>query len=222
MSGILRRTLFTRAAAAVVASAVPEGLLSIANYDEAALQVYNQIKQRVPLASEGEDADAVVVFSGDIRRLAAALQITKAHHKLFFTALSDPLYGWRDLVNYLCHNKLIDFKKIEVEPRNVVIDYKARNTVQNAQETRNWLAEQRDPKIGKIIVVSSETHVPRCHLELARVIPPDVCMKFYPYYAPDTPACEYFVEGRKLMRQLSLYENLKIPDLNWVPDFRSG
>jgi uncharacterized SAM-binding protein YcdF (DUF218 family) len=58
----------------------------------------------------------------------------------------------------------------------VDIDKKARNTIDNATETAQWVALHR---YGSVIVVTSNYHMPRALAELARALP-DVTLIPYP------------------------------------------
>jgi len=58
----------------------------------------------------------------------------------------------------------------------VDIDKEARNTIDNATETAEWVALHR---YGSIIVVTSNYHMPRALAELARALP-DVTLIAYP------------------------------------------
>jgi uncharacterized SAM-binding protein YcdF (DUF218 family) len=58
----------------------------------------------------------------------------------------------------------------------VDIDKEARNTIDNATETAQWVALHR---YGSIIVVTSNYHMPRALAELARALP-DVTLIPYP------------------------------------------
>ncbi|HYJ59825.1 MAG TPA: YdcF family protein [Methyloceanibacter sp.] len=61
----------------------------------------------------------------------------------------------------------------------VDIDKQARNTIDNATETSEWVAQHR---YGSIIVVTSNYHMPRALAELARVMP---AVRLIPYPVVD-------------------------------------
>jgi uncharacterized SAM-binding protein YcdF (DUF218 family) len=61
----------------------------------------------------------------------------------------------------------------------VDIDKEARNTIDNATETAEWVAVHR---YGSLIVVTSNYHMPRALAELARAMPG---VKFFPYPVVD-------------------------------------
>jgi uncharacterized SAM-binding protein YcdF (DUF218 family) len=61
----------------------------------------------------------------------------------------------------------------------VDIDKEARNTIDNATETAEWVALH---KYGSLIVVTSNYHMPRALAELARAMPE---VQFFPYPVVD-------------------------------------
>ncbi|MBZ0215933.1 MAG: YdcF family protein [Fimbriimonadaceae bacterium] len=119
-----------------------------------------------------ENADAIVALTGGATRIedalgllrdnrAERLLITGVHPGTSKDILADGLPEFA--AQFACC---------------VDIDHRAMNTVGNAVETARW-ANARG--IGSLLVVTSNYHMPRSLLELARVIP-DVSLSPYPVF----------------------------------------
>jgi uncharacterized SAM-binding protein YcdF (DUF218 family) len=117
-----------------------------------------------------EYSDAIIVLTGGNGRIAAGLDLLaqKKSDKLFISGVNeevipeDILNGRRDLC---C----------------VFLGYKAKDTVGNAQEIKEWV-DKND--IKSFHLVTSSYHMPRAQIELLQVLPQAV-IKPYPVLTPD-------------------------------------
>jgi len=121
------------------------------------------IKSRVVVHS-GEKADLIVVLTGGAGRIAEGLRLLEAKMapKLLVTGVeaSDRLH----LV--MPDQNLADLKR----RGSLLIDPSAKNTKENAQQTRDMLAKIH-PKPERLLLVSSSYHLPRVELAFQRTLP---------------------------------------------------
>lgn len=107
-------------------------------------------------------ADGIVALTGGAHRVADAIDLLSRGH------------GERLLISGV--NEMTTREEIaRLNPGQrrlleccVDLDYRARNTIGNAIETRRWIA---DHGFGSIIVVTSNYHMPRTMLELRNAVP---------------------------------------------------
>ena len=99
-----------------------------------------------------QPTDGMVIFTGSQERVPAGLRLFKKGlaKKLLISGAS----GTQDTPQLL-------FK-------NITLDYKAKNTYGNAQETAIWVHQNY---LSSLRVVTSDSHMPRSLLELRRVLP---------------------------------------------------
>lgn len=109
-----------------------------------------------------QKADAIVVFTGGSDRISDAIELLASG------------YGNRLLISGVNLSTSIErLSKLTQRGSNffnccIDIDYAARNTVENAIETRRWVDERN---IKSLIVVTSNYHMPRAMIELQRALP---------------------------------------------------
>lgn len=119
-------------------------------------------------------ADAIVVLTGGDSRVTEAVRLLASGH------------GRRLLISGV-HPKTTGAMLRRVNPEAkrlfdccIDLDRNARDTIENANETRRWLAQRR---FRSVIVVTSSYHMPRGLVELRRALPE---LKLIPY--PVVPA----------------------------------
>jgi uncharacterized SAM-binding protein YcdF (DUF218 family) len=107
-------------------------------------------------------ADAIVALTGGSDRIADAVELL-ANNK-----------GKRLLISGVNLSTSVE-RLSQIAPLHrdffaccIDIDYAARNTVENAIETRRWVEERG---INSLIVVTSNYHMPRAMIELQRAMP---------------------------------------------------
>jgi uncharacterized SAM-binding protein YcdF (DUF218 family) len=83
----------------------------------------------------------------------------------------------------------------------VDLGWKARNTIGNAAETRNWVDKR---KISSIIVVTSEAHMPRSLLETRRMVP-GVTLIPYSVHSPNVEMDEWWLRRHTIRVILTEY-----------------
>jgi uncharacterized SAM-binding protein YcdF (DUF218 family) len=109
-----------------------------------------------------ESADAIVALTGDSDRIGDAVELlaSKRGKRLLISGVNLSTSVER-LSKITPHHR--DFF-----PCCIDIDYAAKNTVENAIETRRWVEERG---INSLIVVTSNYHMPRAMIELQRAMP---------------------------------------------------
>jgi uncharacterized SAM-binding protein YcdF (DUF218 family) len=107
-------------------------------------------------------ADAIVALTGGSQRVADAIELLSQG------------YGGRLLISGVNETTTrAEIARLNPGQRRLLdccvdLDYRARNTIGNAIETRRWIA---DHGFGSIIVVTSNYHMPRTLLELENAAP---------------------------------------------------
>jgi uncharacterized SAM-binding protein YcdF (DUF218 family) len=142
------------------------GLLAllVAGVAAAFLAGFCRFAQTVTSAEPPENAraDAIVALTGGASRIQDALQLLAdgRGRRLLITGVN-PATSRRELLRHVPgSDPLFDCC--------VDLDWRAMNTIGNAEETRKW-AERRG--FRSLIVVTSAYHVPRSMAELNRVLP---------------------------------------------------
>lgn len=117
----------------------------------------------VPRSGEavGEQADGIVVLTGGAQRVDGALSLLAGGHAR--RLLVSGVYEKTTRAQLAVHNP--DAAKLF--SCCVDLDYRARNTIGNAIETRRW-AKEHD--FRSIIVVTSNYHMPRALVELRSIL----------------------------------------------------
>ncbi|MEZ5815374.1 MAG: ElyC/SanA/YdcF family protein [Alphaproteobacteria bacterium] len=123
---------------------------------------------------DGFEADAVVVFSGGQGRAARGverwLQDSREHSRVFISGAEEG--QTLEAVIGMIYPKILSHPDIE----EIELGTRALDTVGNARETAQWLAV--NPDLKNIIVVTSDYHLPRAHMELQRVLPEGITVRF--------------------------------------------
>jgi uncharacterized SAM-binding protein YcdF (DUF218 family) len=106
--------------------------------------------------------DAIVALTGGARRIEDAIDLLAQGfgRRLLITGVNERTS--RDEIARLAPNQR-DLVQCCVD-----LDYKARNTIDNAFETRRWM---RDHGFNSLLVVTSNYHMPRTLTELDHVLP---------------------------------------------------
>lgn len=127
-------------------------------------------------------ADAIVVLTGGDSRVTEAVRLLAAG------------YGRRLLISGV-HPKTTGamLRRLNPEASNLFdccidLDRNARDTIENANETRRWLSRQG---FNSVIVVTSSYHMPRGLVELRRALP-DLKLIPYPVAPPKLPLKEWW------------------------------
>lgn len=112
-----------------------------------------------------EPTDAIIVLTGGAQRVNKGLDLlsTGQAKKLFITGVNGHV-SLQEIMNL--------WKRPIIEQDSndccIVLDHKAQNTIQNAQETKNWAQKER---IKTLRLVTSDYHMPRARLEFMHNIP---------------------------------------------------
>ncbi|AWN34903.1 YdcF family protein [Methylobacterium radiodurans] len=113
--------------------------------------------ERVPV----DRADGIVVLTGGAQRIGDAIDLLAAG------------YGRRLLITGVNERTSRDeIARLNPSQRDLIaccvdLDYRARNTIGNAIETRRWMRRHR---FGTVAVVTSNYHMPRTLIELDHVL----------------------------------------------------
>ena len=107
-------------------------------------------------------ADAIVALTGGAQRIGDAIELLAQGYgtRLLITGVNEKT-GREEIA------KLNEAQRRLVECC-VDLDYRARNTIGNAAETRRWVTENG---FGSLIVVTSNYHMPRTMAELDHALP---------------------------------------------------
>ncbi|NNM71361.1 YdcF family protein [Enterovirga sp. DB1703] len=107
-------------------------------------------------------ADAIVALTGGAQRIGDAIELLARGfgHRLLITGVNE-------------RTSREEIARLSPGQRRLVeccvdLDYRARNTVGNAEETRRWV---RENGFGSLIVVTSNYHMPRTMAELDHALP---------------------------------------------------
>lgn len=155
---------------AVAFFAVVGGMIGFASF---AGRVSNLDPPQAPLS-----ADAIVVLTGDSGRLRAGSELLRSGSapRLLISGVHDSVSN-ADIL-----------RQTTLEPAAfdccVTLDRRADDTVGNARETANWA---RSNSYNRLIIVTSDYHLPRSLLEMKRAMP-NVDLIAYP--VPTSPPWE--------------------------------
>lgn len=116
--------------------------------------------QRMPVAPG--PADAIVALTGGAQRIGDAASLLASRHgrRLLISGVH-PRTTREDILR--TNPEIGPFVECCVD-----LDYRARNTIGNAIETRRWVANHR---FRSLIVVTSNYHMPRSLMELGHALP---------------------------------------------------
>jgi len=113
--------------------------------------------------------DAIVVLTGGSNRIETGIALLdeKISEKLFISGVHDTvkMQDVAHLVN----------KHMELLPQGIELGYEADDTVENAEETKEWI-EKND--IQSITLVTAHYHLPRSMIEFRKIMPH---LKIIPY-----------------------------------------
>lgn len=132
----------------------------VAGFGVFARHVWNQKPQNA-----SQPTDAIIVLTGGALRVNKGLDLlsTGQGKKLFITGVN----GHVSLQEIMAL-----WKRPIIEGKDndccIVLDHRARNTIQNAHETREWAQKE---KIRTIRLVTSDYHMPRARLEFHATMP---------------------------------------------------
>lgn len=139
--------------------------------------------------------DGIVALTGGAKRIEDALD------------LLDKGFGRRLLITGVNERTSRDeIARLAPAQRNLVeccvdLDYRARNTIDNAFETRRWM---RDNGFNSLVVVTSNYHMPRTLTELEHVLPGS---RKIPFAVVTDPAASWpsFQSARLLLSEYVKY-----------------
>ncbi len=112
-----------------------------------------------------QPTDAIIVLTGGAQRVNKGLDLlsTGQAKKLFITGVNGHV-NLQEILN-LWKRPII---QQDSDDCCIVLDHKARNTIQNAKETREWAQQE---KIKTLRLVTSDYHMPRARLEFRERMP---------------------------------------------------
>ena len=131
------------------------------------LWFYNNIPQEKKVLP-ANSADIIIVLTGGNNRLEYGLELlaNNAAKNLFVSGVGTNV-GVDDILRQVPNNI-----RSKISAKQIVIGGKAENTIGNAQEVQEWLAKPaKGTEYKKIILVTSNYHMPRSVLELSSVMP---------------------------------------------------
>jgi uncharacterized SAM-binding protein YcdF (DUF218 family) len=114
-------------------------------------------------------ADAIVVLTGGEQRLEEAVQLLRQGRgrRLLISGVN-PINGKSDI-------RRLTGGSANLFDCCIDLGYTARNTIGNAEETRDWA---RTWKFQRLIIVTSSYHMPRSLIELSRMMPGTALIPF--------------------------------------------
>ncbi|MES2905474.1 MAG: YdcF family protein [Pseudomonadota bacterium] len=141
------------------------GLLAIGAFVTGFFFFVSRVNQ--PLPNDNAPADGIVVLTGGASRINDAVQLLAdgRGRRLLITGLN-PSTSRHDLARTMG-------KKSYLIECCVDLDYEAINTIGNADEAAKWAQAN---KFTRLLVVTSNYHMPRTLLELQRAYPAGVFM----------------------------------------------
>lgn len=109
-------------------------------------------------------ADAIVVLTGGSGRLEYGLELLAENKaKTLFISGTGENVTVADIMRQASNTS---HKKIH--EKDIILGHQAENTIGNAQEIKDWL---KNSNYKKIILVTSNYHIPRSLLELSTIMP---------------------------------------------------
>lgn len=123
-------------------------------------------------------ASAVIVLTGGRGRIAEAWRLAQQRGDL--PLFISGVHGATDLAQMTA----LEGEPEELESR-ITLGHYARNTAENATESRDWLRQQVLPP--PFILVTSSYHMPRAVLEFKMALPAQTSFFIYPVYTQGQP-----------------------------------
>lgn len=118
------------------------------------------IKNNIPENS----ADAIIVLTGDTGRIEYGLELLAGNAaKILFISGA----GEKVTVKDILHKAKVNIRE-GINESAIVLGHQAENTIGNAEEIKKWL---QNTTYKKIILVTSNYHIPRSLLELSTTLP---------------------------------------------------
>lgn len=109
-------------------------------------------------------ADAIVVLTGGAGRLEYGLELLAADKaKILFISGAGENVSVADILRQATNGS-----RKKISEKDIILGHQAENTIGNAQEIKDWLEKSN---YRKIILVTSNYHIPRSLLELYAIIP---------------------------------------------------
>ncbi len=124
-------------------------------------------RQQIPQTTNNfaeNSADAIIVLTGDDGRLAYGIELLAENKaKVLFISGAGAQVTVADIMHHVPEEmqKKIDLTKI-------ALGHEAVNTIGNAREIKEWLSKEN---YKKIILVTSNYHMPRSLLEVSSALP---------------------------------------------------
>ncbi len=124
-------------------------------------------KGRAAGAFYQKSPDAIAVFTGDKGRIGYAIELLNKNPsaKLFISGVHAANSFKTILESQVNPSTGVAFRMEEMQ---VELDYNSKNTFQNVIETVKFL--RNDPKLSKVLIISSDYHIMRVKLILSHLI----------------------------------------------------
>ncbi len=191
-AGVTGRSVLARVRRAVLVTV----LLAVAFFVGGFLHFATNIGAQT--APQKMDADAIVVLTGGAARITGALDLlADGHAKRLLISGVHPRTSRAAIARHA--NRRADLFACCVD-----LDYKAEDTIGNAEQARNWVL---DNGFKSLIVVTSAYHMPRSMAELKNSLP-DVELYPYPVVRADLNLDRWYTNwaaSRLLMREYLKY-----------------
>lgn len=130
-----------------------------------ASSVYSELPEPAKLDKEFEPVDVIVCLAGGRGRIRKALELyDQGFGKILYISGTDPQVQMKEILKELRWVGPLDERKIVLE--NI-----STNTIQNAEQVRQYLEEKR---YRSVLLVTSIYHVRRSHYIFRKVLPRDV------------------------------------------------
>ena len=117
-----------------------------------------------------EKIEAIVVLTGGKGRINLGKHFLKAHKNIYF------------IVTGANSNFSLEFlkEKLNLHGKNVIIENRSKNTIENAYEVKRIVKKY---KLKKILLITSKSHMIRALIIFKVILPKNV--KIYPYAVKD-------------------------------------
>ncbi len=127
--------------------------------------VYSELPKKAELNENFHPADVIVCLTGGKGRLRTAADLfkNKFGHLLYISGI-DPQVHQNEILRELGLTEAN-------QSMNLILENKATNTIENAEEVAKFVAEK---KLNRILLVTSVYHVRRSYFIFRRILPKDV------------------------------------------------